>query len=102
MDVSRRLEISASAAGPGLLISGELDVATCVELDAALDDVDASTGIDIDMTGVTFIDSSALRVLVEHHARLEAGGGRLGLVNLSSASTRLLEISGLDGYLHVS
>ena len=83
-------------------VVGDLDVSTCRALDASLRKVAAASTLHLDLAGVTFMDSSALRVLIEQHARFEAASGHLGLVNVSSATARLLEISGLDGHLHVS
>jgi anti-sigma B factor antagonist len=55
----------------------------------------------IDLSGVGFIDSSGLRVLVEAHQRAEAEARRLVLSGPSRQVLRLLEISGLMEYLHV-
>ncbi len=64
---------------------GELDVASAPVLDEALMQVQesAATGVVIDLTGVQFIDSTGLRVLLTAHARdlqssLEASTGDAG------------------------
>jgi len=46
-------------------------------------------------------DAATQRVLVEAHQRLESSGGVLRLVDASPAVRRLLQISGIDGYLRV-
>src|SRR6476646_8977640 len=52
---------------PGVVASGELDVATVPELKDALTDLidrNPGTSVWVDMAGVSFIDSSGLGVLV--------------------------------------
>jgi anti-sigma B factor antagonist len=83
--------------GDGVLVAeGELDVATLDRLREHLDDHHVRA---IDLAGVTFIDSSALAVLVAaHQAR---GSDGLVLRQPSDAVRRLLEVSGLDQYLPI-
>ncbi len=100
MDVSGRLSITPSDNGV-MLVNGELDVATSGELDEQLKTVAAASSATLDLSGVSFVDSSGLRVLIEHHQRFESGGGRLALTNLSTHVDRLIEISGLTEHLHV-
>jgi anti-anti-sigma factor len=47
------------------------------------------------MTGVTFLDSSGLRVLIGAYKEAEERGGRLRLRSPSDGVVRLLEITGL-------
>jgi len=54
-----------------------------------------STAVIVDMSGVTFMDSSGLRVLVEAQQRAEAGGPSLVLRSPSRQITRLLDLAGL-------
>lgn len=82
-------------------MSGELDVATMSSLDARLRAADATGVLTLQLAGLTFIDSSGLRVLIEHHQRFESAGGRLQLANVSSRAGRLLEMAGLSDHLHV-
>lgn len=75
---------------------GELDLAT-VELvrDELLPAVDRGTVI-LDLAGVTFCDSSGLRMLVEAHRRAKARGTCLRLAALTTPVRRLLEITRAD------
>ena len=52
--------------------------------------------LEIDLSGVTFIDSSGLGALVRIRNQAERQGATVVLVNLSRSSRRLLELSGLD------
>lgn len=83
----------------GLIVTGEIDAHTAPTLAEAL----SGSGADVrlDMSGVQFVDSSGLRVLIEAHQRAEAAGGRLTIADPSDAVRRLLEISGVSEYLSV-
>jgi anti-anti-sigma factor len=75
-------------------IKGELDLSAVAELDAWL----ASLGdgpISVDLSGVTFLDSSGLRSLL--NARRRNPG--LRVVDPSAVVTRLLEITSTRAYL---
>jgi anti-sigma B factor antagonist len=49
----------------------------------------------VDLSGVTFLDSSGVRELLAANRRAEAMGLQLQLVNPSAACRRVLEISGV-------
>ena len=94
-----RLDVAVDIDG-ALVLEGEIDSYTAPELAERLE-ADRSLEV-VDLAAVTFIDSSGLRVLVQaHQARAEAGS-TLRLRSPSAAVQRLLEISGLAGYLDVS
>ena len=97
-DLGARLEISSLATG--WEVSGEIDAHTAPTLAAAM--VELPTGVvTVDMAGVSFMDSSGLRVLIEAAARARDGGGDLVIVNPTPGITRLVEISGLGGQLRL-
>jgi anti-anti-sigma factor len=82
-----------------LLLSGEIDSYTAPELAELLGkhpDLDV-----VDLSDVSFIDSSGLRVLVEIHQRRVEAGRVLILRAPSAPVRRLLEISGVAGHLTV-
>ncbi|MEO6570374.1 MAG: STAS domain-containing protein, partial [Ilumatobacteraceae bacterium] len=82
-----------------LVIAGEIDAHTAPALAEAI--TGAGPDLTIDMSGIEFVDSSGLRVLIDAHQAAESGGGSLTLSNPSPAVTRLLEISGVVDYLNV-
>ena len=88
----------------GRRVSGEIDAHTAEVLraqllpDTIVDDVD---DVRIDISAVTFIDSSGLRVLLEAHRQLQEAGRRLVLVAPSKPVVRLFEVTGLAGVLDV-
>jgi anti-anti-sigma factor len=76
---------------------GELDLATSDRLQTALDAVDASTPlIVLDLSGVSFLDASGLRVLIEAKRTL---GERLTLLPGAPAVQRLFALTGTDAAL---
>jgi anti-sigma B factor antagonist len=83
-----------------VLLSGEIDSYTAPELAERLAG-DPPVEV-LDLAGVSFIDSSGLRVIVEAHQSRLAAGSRLVLRSPSAAVQRLLEISGLAGHLDVA
>jgi anti-sigma B factor antagonist len=99
---TRRIEVREEPGGGAIAIVGELDVAGSAILDRRLHEIEATGTISLDMSEITFIDSSGLRVIVQHHVRLDGGGGRLKIVNPSNQVRRLLEIAGLADHLDVA
>jgi anti-anti-sigma factor len=86
---SRRTETELDTIEP----PHEIDSAS---VGALVHDLDRASGadVDIDCSGVTFIDSSGLRALLEAEQRLRAEDRRLVLVDPSAVVVRLLEITG--------
>jgi anti-sigma B factor antagonist len=80
-----------------LPISGEVDALTAPDLRRAIiDQLETTDALVIDLTAVTFLDSSGLSVLVETMKRLENVGGRLKLVITSPQVARVLRVTNLD------
>jgi anti-anti-sigma factor len=70
---------------------GELDVDSAVGLDDALRSAGSSAlDVVIDLSLVTFVDSSALGVLLTARARVEQRGGSVALVRPPDLARRLL------------
>jgi anti-sigma B factor antagonist len=93
---------SSSASGRRLEVAGELDLAASSDLCAALTDfVDGGSDVMIDLSGVTFIDSTALAVLVRAHTDSVAAGGRLIVTNPSPVVVRVLHLVGLITMLDI-
>lgn len=78
--------------------AGELDSATSPQLATrirAATDAGA-TDLLLDLTGVTFLDSTGLAVLLEAKRRLAAAGGRLRLACSVPAVLRVFQTTRLD------
>jgi anti-sigma B factor antagonist len=78
-------------------VTGEVDVATAPKLRERLDEaVDRGTALlVVDLTPVTFIDSTGLGVLIGVSKRVEDAGEILRLVIAEPRIIKLLEITGL-------
>ena len=85
---------------------GELDMLTAPRLSRQLDLAEAivvpPAPVVLDLTGVTFMASAGLSVLVAHHRRCADLGSRLAIVANSRAVTRPVKLTGLDKYLAVA
>ncbi len=88
---------------PILRVQGEIDVATSPELHELLSDLiaDGPGVIIVDLTDVSFIDSTGLGVLVGAVRVVRAGGGDLRLVVTQPHIIKLLELTGLDDVFSV-
>jgi anti-sigma B factor antagonist len=81
-----------------LTASGEIHVSTAPELSERLNSAIASgrTRLVLDFTGVEFIDSTGLSVLLNALRRLTRRQGALSLVCTNPTVLRLFEITRLD------
>jgi anti-anti-sigma factor len=81
---------------PVVQAAGELDAASAAQLRAILDEVftDGHASVEVDMAGITFIDSSGLSALIHAHKQAEARDGTLTLRSPSRIVVRLLELTG--------
>jgi len=77
-------------------VSGELDVVTSQPFDECLTEACAlSDRVVIDLSGVDFMDTSSLAVIVGHWKQLMASGGSLMLAGARYRHTKSLWITGL-------
>jgi len=79
-----------------IAVAGELDGATAPELDGALRHFERES-VTVDLSGVTFIDSSGLGTLVEAQKRISVAGGRLTVTGSQPNVRRVLETNRLGG-----
>jgi anti-sigma B factor antagonist len=82
---------------------GEVDIYTGPSLRDVLRDALATgaSKVIIDMTDVSFIDSSGLSVIIGAHKKAEDGGIELVLQGPTARVVRLLELTGLNRVLNV-
>jgi anti-sigma B factor antagonist len=90
--------------GLGLVaLSGEVDIYTAPrfknDLVALIDE--GATVVVVDLADVTFIDSTALGVLISGVKRLHEVDGRLLIVAATRPVSRILAITGLDTVLDI-
>lgn len=80
-----------------LRLAGELDIGTADHFRQMFEALDAQAGtVVVDLSALTFIDSTGLHELVVAHTAQQAAGGDLVLQAPSSQTRRVLEIVGLD------
>jgi len=84
-----------------LEVGGELDLYTAPRLSSQAGELIAlgATGLVVDLTETTFVDSTALHVLLDARKGVRAEGGELVVVCPSSSLRRIFEITGVDGLL---
>lgn len=83
---------------PVLAVRGEIDVSTAPELRERLLEI-AENGqpvVVVDLSDVSFVDSTALGVLVSGVKRFRSTGGDLRLVVTQPHISKVLEITGLN------
>jgi anti-sigma B factor antagonist len=85
-------------------VRGEIDLFTAPELKSALSEAFESghTRIVVDLTDTTFLDSTALGVLIGAVKRLRSRDGRLTIVNVDDNIAKTFEITGLDQIFPIS
>ena len=77
---------------------GELDLATAPELESAvLSAIGDGRDVVLDLTGLTFMDSTGVRTIVSAHAAAEGSAGAFAVVRPPAGSpvARVIEISGI-------
>jgi anti-sigma B factor antagonist len=86
-----------------LRVMGEIDLSTAPLLrETALRAMrHYSPTLDIDLSGVPFMDSTGLEVLLATRRRAELAGGRLRLISPTHAVTRVIQVTGLTRLLEI-
>lgn len=83
--------------------SGEVDMFTAPQLGRRLLSLaeEGKRGLVVDLSSVTFMDSTGIGVLLDALRRVTARRGRLALVCPTERILRPFEITGLVGYLKI-
>jgi anti-anti-sigma factor len=86
-----------------VVVAGELDMATAPELSRTLDPlVDGGlSGLVLDFSELTFLDSSGIAVLIDTQQRLAPKGRQLSIRSAQPGAMKVFEISGLLDFLQV-
>src|SRR5687768_18029246 len=93
------VEVSPAAYGAIVTIAGELDLATVGRLRAALasDLVAQAAAIVVDLSGVTFMDSTGLSELLRFEREASDRGRPLAIACPEGAARLLLDVTGIAG-----
>jgi anti-sigma B factor antagonist len=93
--------LTEDALGDGrhvVAVRGEIDLFTAPELKKTLADAieNGATRVVVDLSETTFLDSTALGVLIGAVKRLRSRDGQLVIVNTDANIAKTFEITGLD------
>jgi anti-sigma B factor antagonist len=94
------LDVSSDRAGHVVIaVAGEVEMTTAPQLaDCILEH--ATTNVLVDLSGVTFLDSTGITALVRGYNELRKNGHTFRTTGERDVILRVLEISGLDGMFH--
>lgn len=100
------MALSSTGTQSVLAVRGEVDLHSAPQLqDRLLQVIDkpfvGRRSVVVDLTGVSFLDSTGLGVLVTARNEAERAGTALGLVCTSDRMLKLFRITGLDGVFEI-
>ncbi|WP_308250084.1 STAS domain-containing protein [Sphaerisporangium fuscum] len=93
------VSVDPHPAGPCLvLVTGDLDHHTTPRLNAVVKEVplESGGGLVIDLSGMTFCDSTGIAALVAAYQLAQDAGARLALAGVDSHILRIFRIMGLN------
>jgi anti-sigma B factor antagonist len=98
MTVDPDVQLIVEPLGDGVVqVRGELDIRTCDRLErVAGAEADRGGKVVLDLSELTFCDSTGLSGLVRLHRRAQAAGGTLVLRSPAPRVRNLLDLTGLD------
>jgi anti-sigma B factor antagonist len=104
VDQEFRIEERSGASAPVIAVGGEIDVATAPQLRECLHRVIArgESTVILDLLDVTFLDSTALGVLVGALKRCRELGGELHIVVADPRIMKIFEITGLTNVFTIA
>jgi anti-sigma B factor antagonist len=95
------VDVASEADRVRIALRGELEVATVEQADDALSllEVQPSDTVVVDLSGVTFIDSTGLRFLLLTDRRARKDGWRLALIPAAPGVQRVFKLTRLEDRL---
>ncbi|WP_405087336.1 STAS domain-containing protein [Microbispora sp. NBC_01389] len=99
-----RIRTTSSEAGLGLILSGDLDVSGAPEFRACLGQVIGTHRpghVEVDLSGVGFLDCAGARSLVWADERVRSWGGSVTFRHPGRSPLRLLRLLGFDAALSI-
>lgn len=101
MTAGQHLSVATDRTDPVVLVTaaGELDASTVAKLDEAIDAAIGGTErhVVVDLSGITFVDSTGITALIGALRRLNRARRRLALaLGTGGPVSRALELTGLD------
>ncbi|MEU8175672.1 STAS domain-containing protein [Microbispora hainanensis] len=99
-----RIQTTPSEAGLRVAVQGDLDLSGVPELRARVRQVLAAYGpghVEVDLSGVGFLDCAGARSLLWADARVREQGSRVTFVRPAPPALRLLRLLGFDSALTI-
>jgi anti-sigma B factor antagonist len=76
-------------------VSGELDLLSAPTLTERLEGLGPVTALELDLSDLSFVDSSGLNALLAARRRLDEAGGTLRVTKASDVALRLFDVAGV-------
>jgi anti-sigma B factor antagonist len=94
-------DVTFSAGSSRLTLEGELDLATAPDLERALTFAERRRPevVVVDLRGLTFMDLTGVRVLLDAQRRASEHGYRVAIVRGRGAVQRIVELAGVEPIL---
>lgn len=92
------VEVDTSASPVVVSLSGELDIVSASDLQTRLEQIvsDANGRVRLDLSGLTFIDSTGLSSFIAAHRSAEENGVTLEFAGVSAQTRRLMDVTKLS------
>jgi anti-anti-sigma factor len=94
-----RVDVSHVGEVTWVTVHGEIDANSALALRAPLDQLGMDRQVLVDMSGVSFMDSSGVNLLLTHWMHMSECEGSFHICRPSSAVQRLLDVTGLSQLL---
>ena len=98
------LSMSEERDGLMIVVSGEIDHHSAVwvrnEIDAKISELHPTRAV-MDMSGIEFMDSSGLGLIMGRYSKMKAVGGELALLNPSDRLLRIFTLAGLEKIVRI-
>lgn len=95
-DEAIRVNVARAHGVTVLTVEGELDSASAPVLQAALEGLRAGSSVILDLSGLTFMDSSGVRLMMVHARRMRQARGALFIRCPSPPVQRVVTLTGID------
>lgn len=101
-----RIDVDGAAGGlRAVRLVGELDISVYDQVSQALQSLERQEPrphtVVVDLRGLTFMDSTGVRVLTEAHQRSQRDGHRLAVVPGAGQPSRVIQLLGLEGHVEM-
>ena len=95
-----QMTVAVSGDSAVVTVGGELDLQTATHVEAGLSSVEApGRSVTVDLHALTFMDSSAVHLLLRHVARAACEGFVLSIITPPARVARVLDIVGVTDLL---